>query len=78
MKKFLFLLITIFLMISCQETYLNAPAPQAESRKIATRSFTIPVDSALSNLRSFLKREHTRSDETINNICNPIKMEILG
>lgn len=63
MKKFLFLLITIFLMISCQETYLNAPDPQAESRKIATRSFTIPVDSALSNLRSFLKRYNTRSDD---------------
>lgn len=77
MKKFLFLLIIGFIMISCQETYLNAPETQVESENITTRSFTIPVDSALSNLRSFLKREHTRSDETINNICNPIKMEIL-
>ncbi len=63
MKKFLFLLIIGFIMISCQETYLNAPETQVESENITTRSFTIPVDSALSNLRSFLKREHTRSDD---------------
>ncbi len=62
MKKLFWMVIAI-LTVSCQESYLNAPEPQAEARTGSVQSFTIPVDKALSNLRSFLKAGNTRTDD---------------
>lgn len=53
MKKLLWLLSPVFL-ISCQETYVDAPAPHVETPTVTTRSYTIPPDTALSRLKSFL------------------------
>lgn len=53
MKKLLWLLSPVFL-ISCQETYVDAPAPHVETQTVTTRSYTIPPDTALSRLKSFL------------------------
>lgn len=41
MKKLLWLLSPVFL-ISCQETYVDAPAPHVETQTVTTRSYTIP------------------------------------
>lgn len=64
MKKLLWLLSPVFL-ISCQETYVDAPAPHVETQTVTTRSYTIPPDTALSRLKSFLAAnvKNTRNGE---------------